>query len=344
MRGILIFFSFCFAVLFFGCEPSKDVGLPVDRPRLSTVEGMGVYLSNLPAVRGVEAWPNRYGEGVTITTDHYFIHTTWLEPLILRQVPAFVESSYDAYQRQLPEPVETNIKFKVYLFAERGQWEDFTREFTGRLSEQYLKILKGAYYTKGACVAYNIGRSRTFGVIAHDGWHQFNSRLFSYRLPSWLDEGIATTFESPEYMKTHFDFNNANLSRLSALRYTMANGNFISLRELLTLNPGYVVDDSAAVAAFYAQSHALVRFLREYNYGFYIRRYHNLLLAGLRGDWPIEPELRRIAADRNIPLTGGFNAYVSTELFDIYIGRDVSTIEEQYRSYCFKLVSSLRPK
>ena len=154
---------------------------------LSTPEGMSEYLAALPAVQNAATWQNKYAPGIVIETTHYTIHTTLLDPLILRQVPGFVESAYRAYQSQLPQPIETRTKFVTYLFADRDQWEDFTKGFAGANANVYLRIRKGAYYLNGACVAYNIGRTRTFSVLAHEGWHQFNSKHFAYRLPSWLD-------------------------------------------------------------------------------------------------------------------------------------------------------------
>lgn len=310
--------------------------------KLATPTGMADYLKYVPGVKEVEPWSEEHLPGITITTEHYHIHTTLLDPLMLRQVPAFMESAYRGYQDQLPKPIETKIKFTVYLFADRAQWEDFTKKFTGRQWPMYLKIKKGAYYLNGACVAYNIGRKKTFSVIAHEGWHQFNSRHFAYRLPSWLDEGIAMLFEASRYDKGRFYFEPQRSGRLGSLRKTILTDNMIPLKRLIALNPGYVISDTDSVTAFYAQSYALVRFLREENYGKRLGNYHNLLLAALRGNWPLEPQLRKIAADRNIPLTGRFNAFVSLKLFSLYIGEDIKQIEREYIAFCKKTIYRVR--
>ena len=312
--------------------------------KLATPVGMAEYLKDLPAVKKVEPWSKEHLPGITITTEHYHIHTTLLDPLMLRQVPAFVESAYRGYQDQLPKPIETKIKFTVYLFATREQWEDFTKKFTGRRWPMYLKIKKGAYYLNGACVAYNIGRKKTFSVLAHEGWHQFNSRHFTYRLPSWLDEGIAMHFEAFRYDKGRFYFEPQRSGRLGSLRRTLLTDNMIPLKQLIALNPGYVISDTDSVIAFYAQAYALVRFLREEGYGKRLVNYQNLLLAALRGNWPLEPPLRKIAADRNIPLTGRFNAFVSSKLFSLYIGEDIEQIEKEYLAFCKKMVYRVRLK
>ena len=329
--SLLIVISLCILIMP-GC--TEETKRPAEG-KLSTAEGLVEYLDQLPAVREVQPWPNEYGDGIVIKTAHYEIYSTLLDPLILRQVPGFMESAHSAYQSQLPEPIETKTHFVTYLFADRVQWEEFTKKFAGPNAHIYLKIKKGAYYLNGACVAYNIGRTRTFSVLAHEGWHQFNSKHFAYRLPSWLDEGVATLFEVSQKNNGGFDFlPERNGGRLQSLKMAMAQNKIIPLSKLITLNPGQLVEDTDSIKAFYAQSYALVRFLREEDYGKRLGSYHNLLLAGLRGNWPLEPNLQRIAADRNIPLTTRYNIRVSPKLFSLYIDSDMEKIEKEYLTFC----------
>jgi len=149
-----------------GClEPNSAGTIKTSTRRIDTPAGMIEYLQgqNLPALKSVEVWQNTYGPGLKLTTAHYEIFTTLLEPLMLNQVPGFVESAYHrGYNSQLPKPIETTSKSPVYLFAERKQWEDFTKTFAGPRAPIYHKIKAGAYYLNGACVAYNIAESEPF--------------------------------------------------------------------------------------------------------------------------------------------------------------------------------------
>ena len=342
---ILIVAAICLS----GCLENQSQVDAAKPQRIDTPAGMIVYLQkqNLPALKSIAIWSNKYGDGLIITTRHYKIYTTHLEPLMLSQLPGFMESAYRSYNRQLPKPIETKTKFTIYLFAERGQWEDFTKDFTGPQARLYCKIKAGAYYLNGACVAYNIGRKRTFSVLGHEGWHQFNSRHFKFRLPSWLDEGIAMLFETSRYDKGLFYFEpSRNMQRLGALRMTMIKNKMIPLKELVGLNPGEVVaaNDIAAVTAFYGQTYALVRFLREEDYGKRLANYHQLLLGGLRGDWPLTDAGKRVAADRNIPLTTRWNRAVGLMLFKQYISDDFEGIEKEYIAFCRKIVYHIRLK
>jgi hypothetical protein len=325
-----------------GCLESQSQIDSSKAQRIDTPAGMIEYLHkrNLPALESVEVWQNEYGPGLKLTTAHYEILTTLLEPLLLSQVPGFMESAYRGYNDQLPEPIETTTRFTIYLFAERGQWEAFTKGFTGPQAPLYCKIKAGAYYLNGACVAYNIGRERTFSTLGHEGWHQFNSRYFKFRLPSWIDEGIAMLFETNRYEGGLFYFKSVqNMNRLGGLKITLMKNKMIPLKELIAMNPGEaLVTGDDTVMAFYSQSYALVRFLREDDYGKRLGNYHKMLEDGIEGKWPLEEGGKRIAADRNIPQTVWWNRAIGTKLFEYYISDDFDQIEKEYLMFCRKVV------
>ncbi|MCE5184573.1 MAG: DUF1570 domain-containing protein [Planctomycetaceae bacterium] len=305
---------------------------------------MADYLRGEPAVRSVEEWKNPYAPGLCIATTHYELYTTLIEPLMLRQLPAFLESAYAAYQNQLPAPIGAGQPLKTYFFSDRAQWEQYTRDTAGTDAEVYLQIVKGAYTLNGTVVAYNIGRKQSFAVIGHEGWHQFDQRLFVYRLPSWLDEGIATLFETCSYTQGKFVFEpQRNLMRLGALRQTVLENRLLPLRELIALNPGQLLEGSDdAILSFYAQNYALVRFLRENNYGVRLASYRRLLQGGAGGSWPLHGDYAAMAADRTRSLTVGWNMQVSPALFTCYIDPDLDRLNAEYRAYCAKLVYHVR--
>lgn len=313
--------------------------------RIDSSGGMIEYLQrqNLPSLESVEQWQNEYGPGLKLVTAHYEIFTTFLDPLMLCLIPRFMESAHQAYNGQLPEPIETTSKFSVYLFANRRQWTDFTKEFGGEEAELFLKIKAGAYYHNGSCVAYNIGRKRTLSALAHEGWHQFNSRHFKYRLPSWLDEGVAMLFEAYKIEDGEFSFGPAeNEYRIGALRKTLRRRNMIPLRELMGINPGevFATNASGAVMAFYSQSYALAWFLQSGGPGGRNDSYQQLLLDGLEGNWPIDKVSKKIAEDRNIPKNVLWNRVVGMQLFKHYVGSDIDSIEKEYLAFCRQIVEN----
>jgi hypothetical protein len=345
----LLFPVIC-AVLLSGC----DVGSQVKKPAgidMDSPAGLAEYLRlrRIPALQKVELWRDPGTKGLVLTTEHYKVYTTMLDHLILSQVPGFLESAYRGYNEQLSYPVRSSLAFTVYLFNSRQEWDKFTDNFAGGQAPMYKKLKAGAYYLNGSCVAYNIGRENTFSVLGHEGWHQFNSRHFRYRLPSWLDEGIAMLFETSRYEGGFFYFEpEKNLYRLANLKVLLNRGRIILPEQLIALNPGEVIlfEQSDALDAFYAESYALVRFLREDNYFKRLLRYQKMLTDGMDGRWPLDLELQVIAEDRNVPLTIFWNQRVGTELFDKYIieNESMEQIQQEYIAFCRKITSRVQLK
>jgi hypothetical protein len=332
-----IFFAGCF-------EGDRTIVKGPGAADIDSCAKMAEYLQdqNLPALEGVEVWEGEYGKGLKLTTAHYEIFTTLLEPLMLRRIPLFMESAYRSYNGELPEPIETTARFTIYLFADRQQWAAFTKSFAGEQADLFCRIKAGAYYLNGACVAYNIGRKRTFSALGHEGWHQFNSRLFKLRLPSWLDEGMAMLFESPRTEEGVFYFEPAeNAYRLDALKKTLIKNEITPLKKLIEISPGEVLamNESEQVLAFYSQSYALVRFLREGSFRKHLSNYRRLLSDGLKGDWPLDEVSKKIAEDRNQPRTVLWNRIVGQLLFEQYIGNDFDQIEREYLAFCRQIIN-----
>jgi hypothetical protein len=339
---ILIIMFVCLA----GCQSDRIVAGETGGEQQDIRDEMIEHLQrqNPPDLKEVEVWNNQYGPGLKLTTTHYEIFTTLLEPLILRHSAGLIESAYKAYNRQLPEPIETKTKFTIYLFADRRQWEDFTNNFAGEQAEIFRRIKAGAYCHNGTCVAYDIGIKRTFSVLAHEGWHQFSSRHFKFRLPSWLDEGVAMLFETQRTEDGTFGFEPAeNAYRLDALKKTLSKDKMLPLRDLIATTPGDVLatDQTEAVIGFYSQSYALIRFLREAGDGERLDDYRRLLADGLRGDWPLDEVSKKIAADRNIPRNILWNHFVSLVLFHEYIGDDYEPVEKEYLAFCRQIVADM---
>lgn len=339
MKYSLILYLTC-AVFLCGCKSQTA------RQEDARSKNIGVYndiiadflrKQNLPDVESAKPWENIYGPGLIIKTTHYEIFSTLMDRYLLSRIPAFIESAYKVYENQLPEPVTTSTKFTIYLFADRTQWEHFTSTFAGEQAEIFYKIKAGAYYHNGACIAYDIGASRTLSALGHEGWHQFSSRHFKYRLPSWLDEGVAMLFETYNYKDGTIVFEPyKNSYRLDGLAKTISSGSIIPLKELTAINPGQVLttDQNDSVSAFYSQSYALVRFLRESDHGSRREMYNKLLTDGFRGKWPLDEVSMMIAMDRNQPRSVLWNNIVGTQMFRQYINEDFDKVEKEYLDFC----------
>src|SRR5438270_6430897 len=114
-------------------------------------------------------------------------------------VPQVMEGAYAQYELLVPGVALSGKPMDCYIFYDRMEWNDFTKQTTGQDASIYLQIRRGGYALKDRYVAYFIGVNGTASVAAHEGWHQFVSRNFKGRLPPFLEEGLATTFEGVEF-------------------------------------------------------------------------------------------------------------------------------------------------
>ena len=288
-------------------------------------------------LRSVEAWFNDYAPGLVMHTSHYEIYTTITKASLLRRIVSHVEAAHSQYSRYIGAGGTTSTRSKVYLFANRMQWESFTRKFARDQAHMFVKIQEGAYCHKDSCVLYDIGVEKTLAAISHEGWHQFASRNFVYRLPSWLDEGIAMQFECPSWSAAGSRIDvTRNPYRLNSLRRIVNNHCAMRLTDLLSSSPGQVMasDRTESVAAFYSQSYALVRFLQEAGNAHFRTQYKKMVRDGLYGLWNLTAEDRRIASSRHYPRTLEWNSRVGRQLFEQYISARPESLENSYMDFC----------
>ncbi len=351
-RVATILLIFTAGILLTGCagKSSQQVApAPADTAATTDTAAAGVdwtidYVSKVPAVQSVANWDNPYGQGIIIKTSRYDIYTTMADALMLRQLPTFLESVNTEYRKSSGIKITSDSRYTVYVFDTREQWEAFSTEFTGELWPVYQKIDRGAYYTNGACVAYNIGRSDTLSMLAHEGWHQFSHRHFRYRLPAWLDEGLAMQFEGFQLHKGRYVFAaSLNSIRLSGLKRAIEEGPAPKFTDLLAANPAVVIDGDPATAAsrinsYYSRLYAFIRFLEEYGGGIYKNQLHALIIDGCEGRWELSNELAAALVDRNSVLTTEINRELGARVFANYYGTKLKTMEDEFSSYCYFLV------
>lgn len=344
-----------------GCRSAPPETESIIAPDQARTERRIAMMRRLPTVKSVTPWTlpefirERQFPGLKITTSHYEIYTSLQDPLILRQIPVFLESAFRSYAQVLGRSIETDKKLQVYFFDTREQWEDFSRYWTGGSAPIYLKIKAGAYYFKGASIAYRLSRKANFSILAHEGWHQFSDELFKLRLPAWLDEGLATNFEAFRWENGQVIFDPRNNgSRLWALKNTLNNDRMIPLSDLLTLDAGRVLSHTSAdssesqsnprVAAYYAQLYALIRFFREDNYGKRLGQFQDMLDDAYYGRWPLDDKDRDEATQRQHNPSRLWNAKIGRLIFETHIAPSTTEIEPGYHIFCRKILAQIRFK
>jgi hypothetical protein len=293
----------------------------------------------VPAPLQFEPWKYHDTPGRTVKTPHYAIHTTIDDTELLGRIAQVMEGGLQQYQRLAPGVPLSDRPMECFIFAERNQWVQFTRENTGMDAVQYLKISRGAYTVRDWYVSYLLSDESTFGTAAHEGWHQYASRCFKGQLPAFLEEGIATQFENIHWEGKLPRWNLAiNASRAQRLR-AASDGKYLwPLEKLVTMHAGDVFGlSNERIEAFYAQDWAFARFLWEGENGRYRQGFQRLLSDTAHGiAWDADPNATRPSPVRLLRMGGKYPAYMREEVkptLEHYLGTDLATLETQYRAY-----------
>jgi len=240
-----------------GCESQPQVGKWEGPKALSTAS--------------VGGWQFKGAEGWRVNTAHYAIYTTIAKDDIREMLPQVMEGAFEQYRLLAPDVAVSEKPMDCFVFFDRMQWNDYTRATTGKDASIYLQIRRGGYAVGDRYVAYYIGLHGTASVAAHEGWHQFVARNFRGRLPPFLEEGLATTFEGVEFRDGLPRWNVAvNPLRGQALRRALDEKHLWPTEQLIAMHAGEVVNQAGdKIEAFYAQCWAFAKFLREGDGGRY---------------------------------------------------------------------------
>jgi hypothetical protein len=211
----------------------------------------------------------RFGDrsGTLIETDHYRIHTTIDDPLLLRQFPLLIETAFEQYQSLVPQAYQPEQKTDSYLLSNRSEWLTFTaRRFPPARARQLSKVRWGGYSEDGIAVIEYVSNASTYPVLVHEGLHQYLHNYVNQRVPAWLNEGLAVCAEGMRWngnQQVQFDIWD-NPRRRNLLAERVIRDELIPLEELLRTHAGRVIDGAPErVQVYYAQVWALCLFLMD---------------------------------------------------------------------------------
>lgn len=261
----------------FGCE-TTEYRVPA-RPatRASAEPARGAIA---PGELIIEPWSFGDINGELITTSTHRLHMTIPPGRLRDETPRFMETALDHYRsmitmgteasEKLPSPPE---RLNIFLFADRDDWADWTRQRLGRDARLYLSIERGGYTYDSESVLFDIGRYDTLCILAHEGWHQYTQSYFPHPLPVWIEEGLATyaeghRFRRSDRMPVFMPWR--NLERFGQLRMSRSRGELIPLEKLLDQPPqSFVALGEQQLLTYYAQVWLLIHYLQEGNGGKY---------------------------------------------------------------------------
>ncbi len=277
----------------------------------------------------IDTWQYAGNPGRRITCEHYEIYTTLTDRVLLEALPQVLESAYRYYRELVPTAREPQQRMKMYLFARRGEWVNFTRRFGERRARTLLKVRRGGYMERGITVAEYVSHAVTFPLLTHEGFHQFLYHCAYQRVPAWLNEGLAVVCEGQRWGNAglvEFDPWH-NPRRRNTLAEALLRDEIFPLDELLRINAGHVVGGSTRkISAYYGQVWALMLFLREGEEGTYAEKFASLRAA--------------LGSRELASTTGGAGAsrVMGRMLFTKYISDDLPTVQREYREFMHRRI------
>jgi hypothetical protein len=277
-----------------------------------------------------EAWKFKNAEGQKLTTAHYVIYTTCKSKTLVRTLPGFLESCFEAYAKLIPPDKEPDNPLPTYFFATRWQWERFTEEFTGPRAPVYKRIRSGGYSENGTTVSYYGSQRASLSILAHEGFHQYLEMTRGENIPAWANEGLACYFES-------FDLDTENKPifkpeknylRIPALREGIIGKSLIPLKEILSTHAGLAVQQNLNhVQNYYAQEWSIIVFMMQDTMANPYHKGFKTLLKELG-----KPDMDRKARAFLAADTDGKMSY-GEAVFRAYITEDLDTFQHDYEEF-----------
>lgn len=263
--------------------PTPDVAIS-DSPSTPTPADVARGAIAAPAAGpdptgGVEAAvvrdPWTWGEsaGFILGSANYRIHTTIRDEVLLRDLPRLMEDALDHYTTALGPLPRPRSALRSSIFERRSEWAAYTRRRLPNEAEIYLSIGRGGYTTEGESVLFNIGREDTFIIAVHEGWHQYTQSVFTDRLPTWMEEGVACWMEGHRFRRGSPQPNFLpwrNFERFGELRDAARAQRLVPLADLVRGTPQEALGKGkATLLTYYAQVWALIHFLHDGENGRY---------------------------------------------------------------------------
>lgn len=287
-------------------------------------------------------------EGKQITTPNYEIYTTLRYDSVLDQLPLFYESALLQYTTALGDLPIPKQRFESYLFQDRRQWQDKTRQMLPDQADLFLRLGRGGFTTRGIAILYYIDYGRrprdTFAITAHEGWHQYTQRTFRNYLPIWLEEGIATYMEGvrigADGVPTFEPERNWERSR--TLREAIRRDRLIPLDDLLRRSPqSFLESGKDQLLVYYAQVWGVIHFLNDGQGGKYRAGLRELLQDAAHGR--MSARLAEAAGSEGGSRSRNFGRTGSTSV-QVYFKTNMIEFEREYREYITELVGPLDPQ
>lgn len=285
--------------------------------------------------------PWRAGPGVVITSRHYQIFTTVRNPIEQRLILLVLETEYAQFKKLVPEAAP-KLPLYGFIFAHRRQWARFTARHLAGRAGAYLHADVAGYDDGAVFALFRTTVAEMLSVTAHEAWHQFSFVSLRDHLPAWLDEGLATQFETISWQRGQPHFISAlNYPRWQALQRVCRRREFIAFPTFTRLEAGEVVAAGPVVTrAYYAEVWSLMLFLIDH-YG--RPKIATILHAACKGSLTAALLRTGLTAGQLHAETIHWNEIAGPLFFRKFITADPAKLFPEYKIFARQLVAAFPP-
>jgi len=308
------------------------------------------YLANATALQALadeplDSKPWQFGNrtGHEIVTPHYQIYTTIKDPIYQHLLVKVLEASHARAVKMDPES-HVDGPLVCYVFRNRDEWEAYTKMRGGANAGIYLHIAAGGYCQQGVFAGYDLGRDQTLSVIAHESWHQFSWFAFKDRLPSWLEEGLATQNEGVEWDGVTPRFaSEDNFQRWLALKAALRENRMWKISDLVRMHAGQAIKrQQKDVDSYYAELWSLVLFMK--SSPVYLPRMMHLIDDAREGKLTVALAGSGLTKAEIDNFTERWNTIAGPIYLRKYITNDPDAMQAEYEAWARNLTASWPPK
>ncbi|MFA5794818.1 MAG: DUF1570 domain-containing protein [Candidatus Brocadiia bacterium] len=198
----------------------------------------------------------------TKTTPHYSVKTN-LSQDALNDIGYVMECLYYEFKKIFKLMGDFQFKLDVLVYKNQkeyyynGGMKDTGGFFSPRKIGNNSGGLIMAYYQTNPLL-------NTSMVLLHEGTHQFLMLGTKINVPIWVNEGLATYYESSKFEGENLKTNLINKGRLAEIKYALQAGNYVKLGDFIT-----TTSDKYKGGGYYAEGWSLMYFLFNWRDGFY---------------------------------------------------------------------------
>jgi hypothetical protein len=163
---------------------------------------------------------------------HYVLQTD-LPKSLAEDLAVRLDAMYEEYDRRFADfkPINPQVRFNVYVFSRRV---DYMRLTGNRFPNTAGLFMSGRNIL--AAFLESQGRDELRRTLQHEAFHQFAHSRIGSELPPWLNEGLAQVFEEGIWSGREYWIGQIPPRRLRQLRRDMAEGRFVPLRRMLSMD------------------------------------------------------------------------------------------------------------